>query len=229
MAITAVTGPAGRQVRLRIWLQKGARFNGLLEFGVDPNDALDLAICSWAGANLGGAQDVMERLSFYRSSECEDAEPGNIGLSYPAMDNRVKIEVAELQLGMYVVELDRPWLDSPFLFQGFPLNDSDEIEKVRQLCKFVYVDEEQSTVPIPGSERAAGNAATAQKNAQKQAHRDDYQRPVEEELPAANQIRTRAEAAVTELKSVREPKPRSQNSSMRRGLERHSMSRKQKR
>ena len=53
---------------------------------------------------------------------------------------RVKISVKELELGMYVVELDKPWLDSPFLFQGFELLSEADIKSVQHECKFVYVD-----------------------------------------------------------------------------------------
>jgi hypothetical protein len=31
------------------------------------------------------------------------------------------ISVGDLQFGMYIVELDRPWNDTPFMFQGFYL------------------------------------------------------------------------------------------------------------
>ncbi len=48
--------------------------------------------------------------------------------------------VSELKLGMYVSELDRPWLESPFLFQGFPIRSYDEIDKLRECCEYVYVD-----------------------------------------------------------------------------------------
>lgn len=55
------------------------------------------------------------------------------------MDKR-KTEVAELQLGMYVAELDRPWAESPFLFQGFTISSDDDLEKLQATCQFVYVD-----------------------------------------------------------------------------------------
>ncbi|MEE8263181.1 MAG: DUF3391 domain-containing protein, partial [Gammaproteobacteria bacterium] len=29
-----------------------------------------------------------------------------------------RVDVRDLSLGMYVAELDRPWLETPFLFQG---------------------------------------------------------------------------------------------------------------
>jgi HD-GYP domain-containing protein (c-di-GMP phosphodiesterase class II) len=51
-----------------------------------------------------------------------------------------KIPVAELQVGMYVSELDRPWLETPFLFQGFYVQSDEEIAAVRSHCKLVVVD-----------------------------------------------------------------------------------------
>ena len=41
---------------------------------------------------------------------------------------KVYTPVRDLVLGMYVVELDRPWLDSPFLFQGFELKTDLDIK-----------------------------------------------------------------------------------------------------
>jgi len=58
--------------------------------------------------------------------------------------NSIKVDVADLKIGMYVDELDIPWLESPFLFQGFPLNNEGEIEEVTRVCQFVYIDPEQS-------------------------------------------------------------------------------------
>jgi HD-GYP domain-containing protein (c-di-GMP phosphodiesterase class II) len=50
------------------------------------------------------------------------------------------VPVSDLKLGMYVVELDRPWLGTPFDFQGFPLTSEDQIDTLRQYCEIVYVD-----------------------------------------------------------------------------------------
>ena len=49
------------------------------------------------------------------------------------------IPVDELDIGMYVVQLDRPWLETPFLFQGFFIRDRDEINELKTYCKHVYV------------------------------------------------------------------------------------------
>lgn len=51
------------------------------------------------------------------------------------------VDVNELEVGMYVVELDRPWLETPFLFQGFYIRNHDEIDELKAHCKQVYVSQ----------------------------------------------------------------------------------------
>lgn len=41
---------------------------------------------------------------------------------------------------MFICELDRPWLESPFLLQGFEVQDDNDIEAVAQHCDYVYID-----------------------------------------------------------------------------------------
>ena len=42
---------------------------------------------------------------------------------------------------MFVCELDRPWSETNFAFQGFPLLTPDEMRAVRECCLYVYVDD----------------------------------------------------------------------------------------
>lgn len=51
-----------------------------------------------------------------------------------------KVPVSELTLGMYVADLDRPWLESPFLFQGFYIESPDQLAALQECCEYVYVD-----------------------------------------------------------------------------------------
>src|SRR4051812_37185613 len=53
------------------------------------------------------------------------------------------IPVEDLRLGMYVVELDRAWLGTPFDFQGFPVTSEDQIDALKAHCQLVYVDPER--------------------------------------------------------------------------------------
>jgi HD-GYP domain-containing protein (c-di-GMP phosphodiesterase class II) len=57
-----------------------------------------------------------------------------------------KIDVCDLKIGMYVCQLDKPWLESRFLFQGFELKDQVDVDAVRAECKFVYIDIAQQRV-----------------------------------------------------------------------------------
>ena len=60
---------------------------------------------------------------------------------------RLKIETSNLECGMYVAQLDRPWLETPFLFKGFEIRDDKELRLLRNFCKHVYVDATQGSVP----------------------------------------------------------------------------------
>jgi len=53
---------------------------------------------------------------------------------------KIKVDSCNLQLGMYVCELDKKWSESRFLFQGFPLDSVEDLEAVQQECQWVYVD-----------------------------------------------------------------------------------------
>jgi len=57
---------------------------------------------------------------------------------------KIKLSPNQLKLGMYVSELDRPWVESPFLFQGFRLTTIEDIENIKEFSEYVYVDTEKS-------------------------------------------------------------------------------------
>jgi len=59
---------------------------------------------------------------------------------------RKTVPVAELRLGMYVAELDRPWTDTPFKFQGFVLDKPEQIEILQKHCQVVFVDPDRSEI-----------------------------------------------------------------------------------
>ena len=63
-----------------------------------------------------------------------------------------RVAVRDLRLGMHVAELDRPWLETPFLFQGFELSSPQEIDQLIEHCQYVYIDAElgDDLVPVEG-------------------------------------------------------------------------------
>jgi HD-GYP domain-containing protein (c-di-GMP phosphodiesterase class II) len=54
------------------------------------------------------------------------------------------VPLGEVKTGMYVCELDRPWIETPFLMQGFQIFCNEEIEQLAHYCTFVYIDELRS-------------------------------------------------------------------------------------
>src|SRR2546422_9570314 len=57
------------------------------------------------------------------------------------------VPVAELKMGMYVAELDRPWTETPFMFQGFHLRTEQQLAALKKFCKHVFIDEERTEPP----------------------------------------------------------------------------------
>ena len=55
---------------------------------------------------------------------------------------------------MYVCELDRPWTETRFLFQGFEIRLREELDELARLCKYVYIE----TDPERRAERRARRA-----------------------------------------------------------------------
>ena len=57
------------------------------------------------------------------------------------LDTR-KVPIEDLQVGMFVSQLDRPWVGTPFPLQGFRIANRDEIVQLQRYCKYVMVDTE---------------------------------------------------------------------------------------
>lgn len=74
-----------------------------------------------------------------------------------ATTQRVKVAVAQLTIGMYVAELDRPWIETPFLFQGLRIRNAREIQLFQEHSEYVWVDARQS---IGVAEQIKDNLAT---------------------------------------------------------------------
>jgi HD-GYP domain-containing protein (c-di-GMP phosphodiesterase class II) len=103
-----------------------------------------------------------------------------------------KIPVSDLKFGMYVYELDRPWTETPFVFQGFVLDRDEQIETLRKHCQEVYVDMERSE--LSDAPRAGGEAPALTGIARVQ-YVDKVS--VDEEIPVARHTYVASETAVT--------------------------------
>lgn len=57
---------------------------------------------------------------------------------------KVQVEVDELEHGMFVCELDRPWTDTSFLLQGVLIESGEDMAEFRRKCEYVFIDVERS-------------------------------------------------------------------------------------
>ena len=103
------------------------------------------------------------------------------------------VPVEELQFGMYIAELDRPWTDTPFMFQGFVLQRQEQLDTLKKYCRTVVVDSEKSEQPE--APPALGPAPV---------RRYVEQVPVEREVERAQAVRARTDVVVNDaLAAVR--------------------------
>ncbi|MBL8519781.1 MAG: HD-GYP domain-containing protein [Betaproteobacteria bacterium] len=75
-----------------------------------------------------------------------------------------KLPVQELAIGMFVEDLDRPWIDTPFLIQGFLIEDEEQLGQLRQHCKWAIVNVMRSTgdaLPPSGASTATRSSTAA--------------------------------------------------------------------
>ena len=72
-----------------------------------------------------------------------------------------KVNVSYLKLGMYVSNLDRPWIDTPFLLEGFLIETEEDISVLSKYCSYVYIDPERgmgASQYIKGTPRLKSNS-----------------------------------------------------------------------
>lgn len=62
------------------------------------------------------------------------------------LQKRIKVDTANISLGMFVAQLDRSWLETPFIERGFVVSKVDQIELLRKFCRHVYVDVGRSAI-----------------------------------------------------------------------------------
>lgn len=88
-----------------------------------------------------------------------------IGSKNPAPVTRgksdIQMPVNRLHLGMYVTALDRDWLETPFLTQGFRIENSEDIKALEKYCAYVWVKSDHNGlagVKLTGPNERGGKA-----------------------------------------------------------------------
>jgi len=115
-----------------------------------------------------------------------------------------EVPVEQLQFGVYISELDRPWTETPFVFQGFVLEDEKQLETLKKYCRKVYVDPEKSTDLPERSQLKTGPVGARPKFESVLASITrtvvyEEKVSVDVELPAARAAQGRTEAALRDV------------------------------
>ncbi len=106
-----------------------------------------------------------------------------------------QVPVEKLEFGMYVAALDRPWTDTPFMYQGFQLRTDVQLAALKKFCKHVFVDPERTEAPEQVKLAAPPVAAFKVKGSTVYPE----QAKVEEEFHKAQPVFEQASRAVPEL------------------------------
>ncbi len=104
-----------------------------------------------------------------------------------------KIDVKDLRVGMFVVELDIPWEESSFMFQGLEIQSPADVLAVQNECSHVWVDYDEFSLRKQESATANGLPAP------NVGFSSDSGIQVEEELDAATEVHALASKAITNL------------------------------
>jgi len=76
---------------------------------------------------------------------------------------KIKIPSSKLKIGMFVSDLDRPWLDTPFLLQGFMIENDKQIRQLQEYCKFVFIDLDRSAQGLQSAKPISKGKAEPEK------------------------------------------------------------------
>ena len=119
---------------------------------------------------------------------------------------QTKVFSSELKIGMFVSSLDRPWIDTPFMFQGFLIEVEDDIELLQKYCEFVQVDWIRSTVQQPDAGLIWKDLSTTEFNERPDFIPDDIKLsiyldagPVEQEVAPAVKAYDHASEVISNL------------------------------
>lgn len=73
---------------------------------------------------------------------------------------RKKLPVQELEIGMFVADLDRPWHETPFPIQGFYIRNQQELDQLIRCCRHVFVDVAEARQKVQGAASSMGTQSS---------------------------------------------------------------------
>ncbi|MEO8304269.1 MAG: HD domain-containing phosphohydrolase [Betaproteobacteria bacterium] len=79
------------------------------------------------------------------------------------------VSTDDLRMGMFVAELDQPWLGTPFPLEGLFIDEQEQLDELRRLCREVVIDLRRSAAEsvrhLPGLPRDSSGAETGRNSA----------------------------------------------------------------
>jgi len=115
-----------------------------------------------------------------------------------------EVPVEFLEFGMFVAKLDRPWTETPFVYQGFVLKTEQQLNALKKYCTKVYVDPEKmelvvasKLLTLPPSTRQVIEDQAKEKVRGTAVYRELA--TVEDELPRARTAFTQTTAIVQSM------------------------------
>lgn len=103
-----------------------------------------------------------------------------------------------------MADLDRPWIDTPFLLQGFLLDEDEQIQQLRKHCEWVLIDPLRSIGKEFETAAKLARAASSPQTAREQSRQPDVV-VVRTATPGAAQVRKPTTA--TKHTPARQPAP----------------------
>ncbi|MCP5206875.1 MAG: DUF3391 domain-containing protein [Hahellaceae bacterium] len=127
-----------------------------------------------------------------------------------------KVPVHQLQIGMYVSDLDRPWCQTPFPIQGFYVRSNDDIRSLTSFCKHVFVDQALDRSQFDYNELGVSTPLRSGTSGEKTAEKRllklppikikdpqyyDSSIPLKKEVDAAAKVLSKIQAAIEDVLS----------------------------
>ena len=109
-----------------------------------------------------------------------------------------QVSVEQLKFGVYVNELDRPWTETPFMYQGFVINSEAQIQALKKYCKKVVIDTEKGA-DVAANPFAGGPKRPSVLDTIKVKATYVEKVLVTHELPAARQAQTRTAVVMKDV------------------------------
>lgn len=121
-----------------------------------------------------------------------------------AKENAKKVYINDLQIGMFVKELDRPCFETPFPIQGMLLKSIEDIAELGKYCQYVYIHNDSEEEPNESSAmRYSSHVIPEDLGERTMFHGDNMYMDTssfDEEIPLAKKAREKASALIHQIK-----------------------------